>query len=143
MQIIRCETTHEDSQSGQSLVEFAIGLVMLLILIAGIFDVGRALFTYMAMRDAAQEGAQYGSINPTAGDIDIRTAGASDMIQDLDNAGVIVIGVTMSGINCGESITVRVDYPNFPVTMPLLGSFIGAQTFPISASVTDTILTCQ
>jgi len=42
-------------EKGQSLVEFAFGLVILMILISGIVDLGRAFFTYMALNDAAQE----------------------------------------------------------------------------------------
>ncbi len=40
-------------------------MVILLFLVGGIVDLGRGFFTYMALRDAVQEGALYGSINPT------------------------------------------------------------------------------
>lgn len=53
------------SEKGQSLLELAISMTILLILLAGVADVGRMLFLYMSMRDAAQEGAVYGSIYPT------------------------------------------------------------------------------
>jgi hypothetical protein len=53
-------TPHDDS--GQSLVELAFSLAFLLLLVAGVIDIGRAFFTYIALRDAAQEGAAYGSI---------------------------------------------------------------------------------
>ena len=60
-------------EKGQSLMEFSISLVVLLILIAGIVDLGRAFFTYIALRDAAQEGASYAAVsNPdplTSGDV--------------------------------------------------------------------------
>jgi len=55
----------DDSQEGQSLIEFAISLVVLLIMLAGIVDSGRALFTYLALRESAEEGALYGSTDPT------------------------------------------------------------------------------
>ncbi|MFC1879838.1 TadE/TadG family type IV pilus assembly protein, partial [Chloroflexota bacterium] len=65
MQLIKdLKKDGRSGQDGQSLVEFAVALVFLLLLIAGIVDVSRALFTYMALRDAAQEGALYGSTNP-------------------------------------------------------------------------------
>ncbi|MGA9398550.1 MAG: TadE family protein, partial [Anaerolineaceae bacterium] len=53
------------SEDGQSLVEVAISLTLLLVLLAGAVDFGRLFIAYMSMRDAAQEGIAYGSIYPT------------------------------------------------------------------------------
>jgi hypothetical protein len=47
---------------GQSMTEFALSLVIILTLLAGIVDLGRAFFAYIIIRDAAQEGAVCGSI---------------------------------------------------------------------------------
>src|SRR5512135_3374033 len=52
------------TQRGQSLVELAISLTVMLLLLAGAVTFGMALFSYVALRDAAQEGALYGSFNP-------------------------------------------------------------------------------
>lgn len=52
-------------EQGQAIVELATSLVMLLTLLAGVIDLGRALFTYVALRDAAQEGASYASVLET------------------------------------------------------------------------------
>ncbi len=49
---------------GQSLVELAISLTVMLLLLSGAVTFGMALFSYVAIRDAAQEGALYGSFNP-------------------------------------------------------------------------------
>ena len=49
-------------EQGQSLVELSISLVILLTLLAGMVDLGRAFFTYITLRDAAQEGASYASV---------------------------------------------------------------------------------
>ena len=50
---------------GQSLVEMTAGLMFLLVMLAGIVDVGRALFAQVALLDAAEEGALYGCLQPT------------------------------------------------------------------------------
>jgi len=42
-------------EKGQSLTEFGVSVVILLVLLAGTVDAGRAFFTYMALRDAVQE----------------------------------------------------------------------------------------
>lgn len=130
------------SESGQSLVEFSFSLVILLVLLAGLADLGRALFTYMALRDAAQEGALYGSFNPTdTSGIRARIGNNSNMLSDLVSAGLVSSNVTHDGSPCtGEAIMVQVTYQNFPITMPFLGSILGRQAVDISARVTDTIL---
>ena len=135
-------------EKGQSLVEFAFGVVVLVILVAGIFDLGRALFTYMAMRDAAQEGALWASVNANTSNlstaVENRVLNASDTISSLQSD--LVISVNINSQACGgNAVTVHVSYPNYPLTMPFMGAIIGSQTVPIHASVTDTILrpACQ
>jgi hypothetical protein len=135
-------------QRGQSLVEFAISLVILLLIIAGLVDAGRALFTYMALRDAAQEGALYGSTNPldTPGII-ARVEQSSNMSQDMSSdpdfdVEIIYVDANSSpSLQCmGDGITVRVSHRRFPLTMPFLGALLGRQWVPITATITDTIL---
>jgi hypothetical protein len=130
---------------GQGLIEFAISLVVLMILVAGIVDGGRALFTYMALRDAAQEGALYGSIEPyPAPAIEDRLKISSDFAEDMAATLQVTIsfndGAKTSDQAClGDEITVTVLYPDFPVTMPFIGIFVG-NDFDISASISDTVL---
>ena len=59
----------EPREDGQSMVELALTLTFLLILLAGTMDLGRAFFTWIEMRDAAQEGAVYGSLCPVSANI--------------------------------------------------------------------------
>ncbi len=132
------------SERGQSMVEFAFGFVVLLLLLSGAVDGGRALFTYMALRDSAQEGALYGSTNPTAtSEIIRRVEQSSDILQGLaaSDPTHLSVNVVLPGPACaGNAITVKVSYDNFQITMPLLGGIIGSQTIGISTSVTDSIL---
>ena len=51
-------------ERGQSLVELAVSLPVILLLLIGTLDFGMAIFSYAILRDAAQEGAFYGSFNP-------------------------------------------------------------------------------
>src|SRR5258705_8499515 len=53
-----------DRERGQGLVEFSLMLVFLSVLLISLLDVGRAYFTYLALKDAASEGAYYGSAFP-------------------------------------------------------------------------------
>ena len=49
---------------GQSMVEFALILPLMILIIAGIFDLGRAFFASITITNAAREGARYGTLNP-------------------------------------------------------------------------------
>jgi Flp pilus assembly protein TadG len=50
--------------SGQSVVELAICMPVLLLLLLGTVDMGRVFFDYIEMRNAVVEGATYGSRHP-------------------------------------------------------------------------------
>ena len=141
---------------GQSLVEFAISLTFMLILLSGAVYFGIGLFYYIAMRDAAQEGALYGSMNPAdAGGIQTRVADASGpgLIRNLYDAGELDVTVTFpDGAACeGNGITVTLEHEYTLSWLPI-GAFIepflggppcndGKQCIRLGATVTDTILT--
>ena len=131
---------------GQSLVEFAISLTVIMILLAGAVEFGIALFQYVQLRDAAQEGALYGSLNPDdTNGINARVKAASDRPIDLQNDVNVtitpsVIETTVDGFACeGEGIKVTITYPH-QISMPFVSAIVGSNTIPINASVTDTIL---
>lgn len=128
------------SENGQSLVEFALSFVMLLVLLAGIVDGARALFSYLALRESAEEGALYGSTDPTnSANIEARARNSSDMVRNFGTD--VVVQVSVAGAACtGSAISVTVTYSNFPITMPFIGAFIGSQSIPISATAINTIL---
>ncbi len=134
-------------EKGQSLIELALVLLFLIIVAAGIIDLGRVLFYYVTLRDAAQEGSVYGSIYPYECKAIIdRTKGP------LTNGGIdgVDIVVKIAGVNCtsansnqaclGNDIEVIVTKDDFPLTMPLLGAFIGTEHFKLSTSIKGTIL---
>lgn len=54
---------------GQSLVEFALIIPLVLLLVAGFLDLGRAIFYYSSISNMVREGARYAIIdpNPTTG----------------------------------------------------------------------------
>ncbi|MFC2064952.1 TadE/TadG family type IV pilus assembly protein [Chloroflexota bacterium] len=133
---------------GQSLVEFAISLTLLLTLLAGAFDFGMAFLDYVALREAAQEGVIFGSVEPDqVSDIVERVRQSSDRPIDfstfvysadctnLENG----ICVTVSSPCSGGEITVRVNY-RYHITMPFIGGIIGSESIPLHATVSNVIL---
>jgi hypothetical protein len=157
----------QETEKAQSLVEFAVSAVVILLLLVAIADFGRAFFTYLTLRDAAQEGAVYASVCPMhVNGIETRIRSASRGSVDLsispidwschylyDSDGNRSIEPD-EWVECssiyepspgylpipGHGVRIEVVYPDFAITTPLLGSIIG-QTLTLRADVTDTILT--
>ena len=138
------------SPKGQSLVELAISITILVYLLSGAVEFGIAFFQFVQLRDAAQEGALYGSLNPPANsdvndpnrlDIIERAEASSSSPIDLANdLAVNVEGEVTDGQYCeGGSLEVRITYPH-QVFMPFIEVITGG-TIPLTATVTDTILT--
>lgn len=136
------------SQRGQSLVELAISILILIYLLSGAVEFGIAFFQFVQLRDAAQEGALFGSLNPpaSAGDttkinaIINRAKASSSSPIDLENDPALSVNVVVTGGYCeGGSLEVTITYPH-QVFMPFMSELIG-NTVPLTANVTDTILT--
>jgi Flp pilus assembly protein TadG len=88
------------SQQGQSLVEFAISSIVLLLLMMGLLDLSRAFYFAVNLQGAAREGARHGAWFNTAArannyldDADIMQA----VNQSLNGAGLTGVQVTNAG----------------------------------------------
>lgn len=145
---------HKRGERGQSLVELAMSLTVIMLLLAGAVDFSIAYFSFAAMRDAAQEGAAYGSIKPEeaikpeeTNEIINRVRNASTNPVNLSDPNLVQVQVALSGDSCvdihcaceGNEVTVNVIY-DYPISMPFIGAIIGTQEITLNASVTDTIL---
>jgi hypothetical protein len=147
------------SEAGQSLMELAVSITVLFIILAGIVDLGRMFFHYIAMRDAVQEAASYGAIFPTHCDqiadrARIAMATSSDVIVDVRIKGFYgadpsktafdqgcLVASSESMHSChGNEILVTLRDEEFPVTMPFMGAFLGSQTIPLETTISGTIL---
>ena len=147
-------------ESGQSLVELAISFPVILLLLLGTLDFGMALYSFVIIRDAAQEGALYGSFNPN-NRVEIESRARNIAPNDtnalfffpveLNNKELVLINIKTSAANCqgitagtANSITVEASY-NYPMIMPFARQVIGSSTIPLHASATNVILqpACQ
>ena len=143
------------SEQGQSLVELAISIVILIYLLSGAVEFGLAFFQYVQLRDAAQEGALYGSLNPTDNtNIEKRARNASTSPVDLSDTSQVDVSIYVdstliwkNGSTQGTTthacesygLQVTVSYSH-KIFMPFIPQFIGSSTIPLNATVTDTIL---
>jgi Flp pilus assembly protein TadG len=144
--------TKYQSERGQSMTEFAISLVILLTLVAGVADLSRMFFAYIIIRDAAQEGAVYGSIAPKDNitafrtEVEDRVKAAFTDPDDPTNTPIDISKLTVQtdviGATCatpGSEVKVQVDY-TVPITMPFLGALVGSQEMKMTATVENAIL---
>src|SRR5512147_1783808 len=68
--------SHHRSQRGQSMVEMALMMTILLVVLSAVLDLGRGFFSFIAIQNAAAEGALYAAINPRCRSADV--AGCTD-----------------------------------------------------------------
>jgi len=116
------------NERGANLVEAALVVPMLLILLLGVTDLGRAYHTYITIINAVREGARYGvsHASDTAG---IRARVMSEaQFSDVDLSGA-TITVENGGSGNPVRVTVRTDFP------VILGNLLGRPTFPIRYGV--------
>jgi Flp pilus assembly protein TadG len=83
---------------GQALVEFALVIPLFLLLLVGLFDLGRAVFAYNTLTNAAREGARMAIVNQYEPAIVQRAKDASAMIElDVPNVEVHFYQVALDG----------------------------------------------
>src|SRR6266542_3723586 len=130
----------QNKRSGQSLVELAVSVMVIMLLVLGAVETGMAIFQYVTISDAAQEGSNYASVNApqaatqTQDENNIKNrvyAAASDVLPSLSTDGMVTI--TTNGLSCeGSSIigvpnsiqvTVQYDhkiiFPLYPGSKPI------------------------
>ena len=105
-----------DSSRGQTLVEFALIVPLFLLIVIGLFDVGRAVYAYNTAANAARAAARVAIVNQDP--VAIRDAARKQAVGlGLTDANITL--VPCSEIFCDYSVTVRVPYT--PAT-PLIGN---------------------
>lgn len=109
---------------GQSLVEFALLLPILLGIVIGIFEFGRAWNVHQVITNAAREGARLAVI-PSSSVDDVEDA-ISDRLEDAGlNPGLGMISVDGMGDGYGTPTSITVFYPfEFTFLGPIMG-FLG------------------
>jgi Flp pilus assembly protein TadG len=90
----------QSTQRGQSLVEFAISSIVLLLLMMGLLDLSRAFYYAVNLQGAAREGARHGAWFDTASRSNI-------FLDDSDVMSAVNSGLSGSGLS-GPTVVVLV-----------------------------------
>jgi hypothetical protein len=130
---MRLRRTNDDER-GQSLVEFALVIPIVLLLIIGLFDLGRAVYAYNSVSNAARTGARVAIVDQT---IEIQQRA----IEQAVSLGLAPVEVAVqfrrpdpnpdpmdnnlcSTLSIGCVAVVCVQYSYVPAT-PLIGGIVG------------------
>jgi len=129
-------------QSGQNLVEFALGITIFLTLLIGLVDLARAAFLFNGVSEAAREIARVTSVHP--GTLGLGTS--TETTNAVAAEGALVPGLSVTSYTCldldGSSVTgtcqpgdwVKVSVQtSFQPILPLLSAF-GPISFTTASS---------
>ena len=127
-----------DRSRGQAMVEFGLILPIFLLFVFGILDLGRAVYAYHTLNNAAREGARVAvvdqtltriqdraasrgvglGVGPAQVSVDYRTATAPDVA----NSCLAKVGTKESPVTC--TVIVRVAVP-FTAATPIISNIVG------------------
>ena len=120
-----------DESRGQTLVEFALVVILFIVMLMGIFDLGRAVFTYTSITNGAREGARLGIVNQGATQVATRAMNAAAMGDRSPTAVTVALSRATSAptandcspVTVGCNVSVIYTSTFRPVT-PLIGAIV-------------------
>ncbi|MEH7112643.1 TadE family protein [Neobacillus niacini] len=112
------------SESGQSLVEFALILPLLILLLFGIVDFGRTFHAYLTIDHAGREAARAASIGKD--DTQVKSTAVTDAVGIGLTTDRVVISPTGTRVS-GDDVSITITYPITFLT-PVIGSIVGPIT---------------
>lgn len=120
------------SNRGQSLVELAIVLPILLVLVFAVVEFSRVLSAYLIIENLARDGARYGAVGHN--DTEIANLIASKN-PGLDSAVLTIAeSPTFATRNRGDSLTVTLGY-QVTLVSPFISAFL-PNPYPLQTSCT-------
>lgn len=117
-------------QRGSTLVEFAIGASVFLMVMFAVIEFSRALWVHNALSDAARRGARYAIVHPETDSAAVKNVvvygdpagGTTPVVNNLTTANV---NVTYSGFGLsGGTATVSVSNYQFQFVVPIFSTSI-------------------
>jgi len=121
------------SPRGQSLVEMALVIPILIIVLFGILEFGRIFHSYLVITHAAREGARFGVISKDVDQIKQKVRDTSGGIN-LQLGDIDVNPSANDNLTTGVPLTVTVDY-EVELFTPVLADIL-PNPVPLSASST-------
>ena len=153
MRIVPVRLIGQDRSRGQSLVEFAIIIPVLLVMALALFDGGRAVIYYTELTNATRVGARVAMVNQShdadcSGSVKTYKCAAAEIATSTgltaasipaavftDSDGNTVLPTSTTCLSYGEcSATVTASYGFTPIT-PIISSILGPITLQASTTM--------
>ena len=118
-----------DGKRGQAMVELALALPIFFLIIFGLIDLGRAVYTYNTLSEGAREGARYGSVQARAFDDTTRAGVEAHVISLLEavrNPTVTASCTAAGAYGCTvDDILVVEAKADLSMITPIIGQIVG------------------
>ena len=112
---------HKHSLPGQTLVEFALVIPILLLLLLGFLDLGRALFYYSSLSNAVREGARSGIVMAADTDELLKTGIRNKVLEYA--FGLTTTTVPLTDSNIAVAFTLNTQEPDLKDTLQITADF--------------------
>ena len=132
---------HARRYPGQSIAEFALVIPIVLLLLLGFFDLGRALINYSALSNAVREGTRGGIVMHAEGGLPFEDAVKARVLEYAFTltgtsapltAEMIQVGVSTDADGFRDALTITANYCFVPVT-PGVAALVGGGCIPLTA----------
>jgi Flp pilus assembly protein TadG len=107
--------------NGATTVEFALGLLIFLMLVLGIVDFSRMLFTWSAAQEATREGARYAVVCDDTGQQALVLARMKAQLPQISTVSVAWAPSGCTASTC-EGVTVSITGLNYQWISPIVGA---------------------
>jgi Flp pilus assembly protein TadG len=141
MSVIGASRWRLERPRGQALAEVALVLPIFLLILFGIVDGGRLVFSHNSLAEAARDGARWGSVQSRAATSAGRDAIADETAARLTGVPAPTVTVTcerngavVPGCATRDILIVRVE-ADVPLVTPVLGSLFGDPTLAAESRV--------
>lgn len=121
-------------ENGQSLVELALILPIIVLLLFGTVEFGRVFYSYITVTSAVREGVRQAAVGKTDAEIEARIREAVTLAEADTRLQILSITPTEGNRPTGVPVKVEIRY-DMPLIVPLIGDFL-PNPVPLSASAT-------
>lgn len=119
---------------GQSLVEFALLIPLIILLFTVFLDIGRGVYYYISLTSAVREGARYATVNPTQTAVQ-RTAVETVIRNKMQSVNTTELTITVTPPNpCCDIMRIQARLRFRPVTPGLQGFVRGGNGIPLNVN---------
>ena len=118
-------TGRRGTEGGAAAVELALVLPLLLLLVFGTIQYGLSFWTLQGGSDIARDAARLSAVGSPAGCADFRAV-VRTQVESLNGAGEAAtitrtyVDTSPNGINVGDTVKVRVEFPAADLQLPFL-----------------------